>query len=107
MYKHLMSTGMIKVMGIRLWTDIVVISIRLDTKKWLFKNMLCRFGWHHVYPSGEQYHQNSKNLMLHTYYIGCHYCDKIYFPTEYQKQMYFRIKEAHKAMMDNMLNSLT
>lgn len=56
-----------------------------------------------MYSSGEQYHMNSKGVHLHTYYVACMYCDKIIFPTEYQKQMYLRIQESKSQLFKNML----
>jgi hypothetical protein len=88
---------LLRMIGIRLW-------IRLffeDIKSSILRNILCRFGWHHTYPSGERYEENSRGIMLHTYYIKCHYCDRIYFPTRYQKEMHMRIKERERQIFKN------
>ena len=70
---------LIRVVGLKLWLDINIHEI----KNIIFRNTLCKFGWHKIYSSGEEYHMNSRDIYLHTYYVGCSCCGHKFFPTIY------------------------
>lgn len=92
---------MLQLVGFRLWVVVGFGIIKSEFKRQLF----CRFGFHQVRPSGEEYHENSRGLMLHTYYLTCPNCNKLFFPTEYQKEQYKQIRESERAIFKNIFKS--
>lgn len=48
----------IRMMGIRLWSDIILHDIKVI----ICRNVFCRYGFHKIYPSGEKYYTNSNNI---------------------------------------------
>lgn len=92
---------MLRTFGLRIWFGIWFHELRSD----LYRVVLCKHGFHSVYSSGERWTLNSEEIVLQTYYMGCRHCETIFFPTQYQKEMYLRIKEHEKAMWSNLVKT--
>jgi hypothetical protein len=101
MYPYYPSLSLLKTFGPRLWLSLCWSEFKSE----VCRATLCKLGYHSVYSSGERWTLNNKEMVLQTHYLGCRNCEQLFFSTQYQKEMYLRIREHDKAMWANLVKS--